>query len=153
MVNFLRYVDEGFYEGLLFHRNACTPNPDTDECDAFVIQGGGFRRDGEDIVAVDPTHDPIESETESSASNGELYTVALALRGGSTATGAVQFFINLSENDFLDESGFTVFGRVVEGTGVVDALAATDRVASPVIPGEESLPAEDIVIERIIRAD
>lgn len=153
MVNFLKYVDEGFYEGLLFHRNACTENRDTGECEPFVIQGGGFRREGEQLVAVDPTHPAIEPENETSASNGGLYTVSLALRGGSTASGAAQFFINLDENDFLDESGFTVFGRVVEGTDVVDALAATDRVPSPIIPGEVSLPAEDIVIQRILRAN
>lgn len=154
MTNFLRYVDEGFYEGLLFHRNACTENQTTGECDPFVLQGGGFRRENGDLVAVDPTHDPIPAENASSPSNGELYTVALALRGGSTASGAAQFFINLSEeNSFLDEEGFTVFGRVVEGTDVVDALAETDRVESTVIPGEISLPAEDIVIERIVRVE
>ncbi len=154
MVNFLRYVDEGFYEGLLFHRNACNENQATGECEPFVLQGGGFRRVGDDLVAVDPTHEAIAPENETSASNGELYTVALALRGGSSGSGAVQFFINLDEdNDFLDEAGFTVFGRVVEGTDVVDAIAATDRIPSTVIPGEESLPAEDIVIERILRVE
>jgi peptidyl-prolyl cis-trans isomerase B (cyclophilin B) len=154
MVNFLRYVDEGFYEGLLFHRNACIENQDTGECEPFVLQGGGFRRVGDDLVAVDPTHEAIAPENETSASNGELYTVALALRGGSSGSGAVQFFINLDEeNEFLDEEGFTVFGKVVEGVDVVDAMAATDRVPSTIIPGEESLPAEDIVIEQVVRID
>ena len=154
MVNFLRYVDEGFYEGLLFHRNACNENQATGDCEPFVLQGGGFRRVGEDLVAVDPTHEAIAPENETSASNAELYSVALALRGGSSGSGAVQFFINLDEdNGFLDEAGFTVFGRVVEGTDVVDAIAATDRIPSTVIPGEESLPAEDIVIDRIARVE
>lgn len=154
MVNFLRYVDEDFYEGLLFHRNACTENADTGECDPFVLQGGGFRREGGELVAVDPTHDTIAKENDTSSSNGELYTVALALRGGSTDSGSTQFFINLDEdNDFLDDAGFTAFGRVVEGTDVVDALAATERIESTIIPGEESLPAEDIVIEKIVRID
>lgn len=154
MVNFLRYVDEGFYEGLLFHRNACTENADTGECDPFVLQGGGFQRVGEELVAVDPTHDPIAKENDTSRSNGELYTVALALRGGSSDSGSTQFFINLDEdNDFLDDAGFTAFGRVVEGRDVVDSIAATDRVESTIIPGEESLPAEDIVIERINRVE
>ena len=154
MVNFLQYVDEGFYEGLLFHRNACTEDQITGECEPFVLQGGGFRRVGEDLVAVDPTHDAIAPENETSASNGVLYSVALALRGGSAGSGAVQFFINLDEdNEFLDESGFTAFGRVVEGTDVVDAMAATERVPSTVIPGEVSQPAEDIVIERIVRTE
>ncbi len=153
MVNFLQYVDEGFYVGLLFHRNACTENADTGECDPFVLQGGGYRRVGDELVEVDPTHDAISSENETSASNGELYTVALALRGGSTGSGAIQFFINLDENDFLDDSGFTAFGRVVEGIDVVDAIAATDRIESTILPGEESLPAEDIMIERITRVE
>lgn len=154
MVNFLRYVDEGFYEGLLFHRNACTDGDAVEECDPFVLQGGGYRREGGELVAVDATHDPIAQENETSASNGELYTVALALRGGSTSSGSTQFFINLNEdNDFLDDSGFTVFGRVVEGTDVVEELAATERIESPIIPGEISLPAEDIVIEQIVRIE
>jgi cyclophilin family peptidyl-prolyl cis-trans isomerase len=153
MVNFLQYVDEGFYEGLLFHRNACTENAATGECEPFVLQGGGFRRVGDRLEEVDPTHDAIASENETSASNGELYTVTLALRGGSTASGAIQFFINLDVNDFLDDSGFTVFGRVVEGTDGVDAIAATDRVESTIILGEVSLPAEDIVIERMSRVE
>ncbi len=154
MVNFLQYVDEGFYDGLLFHRNACTENATTGECDPFVLQGGGYRREGGELVAVEPTHDTIESENETSASNGELYSVALALRGGNVDSGSTQFFINLNEkNGFLDDSGFTVFGRVVTGTDIVDALAATDRVESPIIPGEVSLPAEDIVIERMTRVE
>ena len=154
MVNFLLYVDEGFYDGLLFHRNACTVNEETEECEPFVLQGGGYRREGEELVAVDPTRETIEAENETSASNGELYTVALALRGGNTSSGAAQFFINLDEdNSFLDDSGFTVFARVVEGTDIVDDLAATERVESTIIPGEISLPAEDIVIEQMVRME
>jgi cyclophilin family peptidyl-prolyl cis-trans isomerase len=152
MVNFLQYVDEGFYEGLLFHRNVCTDNAETGECDPFVLQGGGYRREGDELVAVDPTHDPVDQENATSASNGELYTIALALRG-TPDSGTTQFFINLDENDFLDDSGFTVFGRVVEGADVVDAMAATERIESTIIPGEVSQPAEDIVIERIARVE
>ena len=154
MVNFLRYVDEGFYDGLLFHRNACNEDQATGVCEPFVLQGGGFRRIGDELEAVDPTHEPIEKENETSRSNGELYTVALALRGDSTASGATQFFLNLDEdNEFLDDAGFTAFGKVVEGTAVVDEIAANERVESTIIPGEVSLPAEDIVIERITRTE
>ena len=119
-----------------------------------MLQGGGFRRTGTELEEVDPTHPTIEQENQSSRSNGVLYTVALALRGGNPNSGAAQFFINLDEdNDFLDEAGFTAFALVVEGRETVDALAATDRVESPIIPGEESLPAEDIVIESMARVD
>lgn len=154
MVNFLQYVDEGFYDGLLFHRNACTENPDTDECEPFVIQGGGYRRADGELVEVEPTHDPVEQENETSRSNGVLYSVALALRGGNANSGTSQFFINLDEeNAFLDDSGFTVFGLVVEGTAAIDAIAASERIESEIIPGEVSQPAEDVVIEKIERVE
>lgn len=154
MVNFLRYVDEGFYDGLLIHRNACTENEETDECEPFVVQGGGYRREDGELVEVEPTHDPVDREDETSESNGTLYGVALALQGGNTSSGTTQFYINLDdENAFLDDAGFTVFGMVVEGRDVIDAITETERVPSEIITGEVSQPAEDIVIEKMTRAD
>lgn len=154
MVNFLRYVDEGFYEGILIHRNACTENEETGECEPFVVQGGGYRRVDGEVEEVEPTHDPVDRENETSESNGVLYSVALALLGGNTDSGTSQFYINLDEeNAFLDDSGFTVFGNVVEGREVIDAIAASERVPSDIITGEVSQPAVDIVIERMSRAD
>jgi cyclophilin family peptidyl-prolyl cis-trans isomerase len=153
MVNFLLYADDGFYSGMLFHRNACTDNPDTGACDPFVLQGGGYHRVDGELVLVPPTRDTVAKENENSPSNGTLYSVALALTGGDPNSGATQFFINLStDNAFLDAQGFTVFGQVVEGADVVDAIVATPRVESSIISGEVSLPAEDVIIEQVTRA-
>ncbi len=150
--NFLLYVDDGFYVGLLFHRNVCSPNAETGECDPFVLQGGGYERVNGELTLVPATRDPVQSEADNGLSNGGLYSVALALSGGDPNSGATQFFFNLSEeNTFLDDRGFTVFGQVVEGTNVIDSIVAMETVASPIIPGEVSLPAEDVIMERVVR--
>ncbi len=154
MANFLLYTDDGFYNGLLFHRNACTDNPDTGTCDPFVLQGGGYRRVDGELEPVPPTRDPVAKENESSPGNGTLYSVALALTGGNSNSGATQFFINLSpDNSFLDAHGFTVFGQSVDGTDVVDAIVAMPRLDNPIITGELSLPAEDVIIEHVTRVE
>lgn len=149
-VNFLWHVDTGFYEGLLFHRNVCTPGIETDVCDPFVLQGGGFERVDGEIVLVEISRDPVESEADNGLTNGDLYTVSLALTGDANS-GTTQFFINLADNSFLDSSGFTVFGSVVEGIDVVDAIAAMARTDSPIVTGEVSLPAEDVIMLRVTR--
>ena len=66
-------------------------------------------------------------------------------------SGTSQFFINLADNSFLDEQEFTVFGRVIEGTEVVDGIAAMERTDSPILP-EVSLPVEDVIMESVTRA-
>lgn len=152
-VNFLLHVDDGFYAGLLFHRNACSDDPDTGECEPFVLQGGGYRRVDDEPERLETTRDPVASEADNGLSNATLYSVALALTGGDPDSGTTQFFINLADNSFLDDMSFTVFGMVVEGTDVVDAIVATETVSSPIIPGEVSLPAEDVIIESISRVD
>ncbi len=149
-VNFLWHVDTGFYEGLLFHRNVCTPGIEPDVCDPFVLQGGGFERVDGEIVRVEITRDPVDSEADNGLTNGDLYTVSLALSGDANS-GTTQFFINLADNSFLDSSGFTVFGSVVEGVDVVDAIAAMPRTDSPIVTGEVSLPAEDVIMQRVAR--
>jgi cyclophilin family peptidyl-prolyl cis-trans isomerase len=151
VANFLAYVDDGFYDGVVFHRNACTNNPDTNECDPFVLQGGGFVREDDELVPKEPTRDPIPSEADNGRSNGELYSVAMALSGGSTNSAQTQFYINLKNNDFLDAQGFTVFGLVVEGRDVVDGIVAMETTTSPIIPGEVSLPVEDVIMTRVSR--
>jgi cyclophilin family peptidyl-prolyl cis-trans isomerase len=155
--NFLLYSDDGFYDGLLFHRNSCTETADGDDeeeepdCVPFVLQGGGFERVDGELTAREPTRAPVPSEAENGLSNGEVYSVALALVDDDPQSGTTQFFINLSpENDFLDKR-FTVFGRVVEGTGVVDTIIAMERTENPLLPGETSLPVEDVVILSIRR--
>jgi len=154
MVNFLLYVDDGFYNGLLFHRNACTDNSVTGACDPFVLQGGGYRRANGALELVPPTRPPVAKESEKSPSNGTLYSVALALSGGDSNSGTTQFFVNLNANNAsLDAQGFTVFGQVVEGTDVVDAIVAKPRVESTIISGEVSLPAEDVIMEQVTRVN
>ena len=119
--NFLRYVQEGFYDGTdgqgptVIHRVKL----------GFVIQGGGLMAE----LTAKATHDPIVNE----ASNGlpnDRGTIAMA-RTSEPDSATSQFFINLTDNDFLnyvDEAspGYAVFGRVVEGLDVVDAIAAVD---------------------------
>ena len=152
MANFLLYVDDGFYDGLLFHRSACSTNAESGECEPFVLQGGGYQRVNEEVEAVAVTRDPVPSEADNGLSNGVLYSVALALNSGNPDSGTTQFFINLNpDNSFLDAQGFTVFGRVVEGIDVVDDIAAMETIASPIIPGEVSLPAQDVIMERVTR--
>jgi len=149
--NMLAYVDDGFYEGLLFHRNACSENAGTGECDPFVLQGGGYERVDGELVEREPTRARIESEAGNGLSAGEVYSISLALLGGNPNSGATQFFINLRDNSFLDAQGFTVFGRVVEGTGVVDTIVAQERTESSILSGEVSQPVEDVIIEQMSR--
>jgi len=107
--NFLQYIEEGFYDGTIFHR--VIPR--------FMIQGGGFTPDMKDKQ----THPPIVNEYRLSNVRG---TVAMAKIGGNPNSATSQFFINLSDNSRLDSQngGFTVFARVVEGMNVVDSIAA-----------------------------
>ena len=149
--NFLLYVDEGFYDGLLFHRAGCTPNPDTGDCEPFVTQGGGYKWLSGELTAVGATRAAVHSEADNGLSNAELYSVSLALLPGDPDSGTTEFFINLTDNGFLDEQGFTVFGAVVDGFDVVDVIAATETTDNPIIPGEVSLPVEDVIMERVSR--
>ncbi len=148
--NFLFYVNDGFYDGLLFHRVVCDTGLAGGECDPFVIQAGGFRRVEGDLEEDAATRDPVPSEADNGLTNGAIYSLALALSGGDADSGTTQFFINLDEdNASLDAQGFTVFGRVVVGTAVVDAIARVPTIASPILAGEASLPEEDVIIVRM----
>ncbi|REC95018.1 peptidylprolyl isomerase [Kushneria indalinina] len=109
--NFLRYVEDDFYQGTIFHR----------VIDGFMIQGGGMTVD----MATKKTRDPIALE-ESELKNTRG-TIAMA-RTGQPDSATSQFFINLVDNPALDyrnlyEPGYTVFGHVVSGMDVVDAIA------------------------------
>lgn len=148
--NFLRYVDEGFYEGILFHRYSCEPVVNTEECKPFVIQGGGFRRGEMGLEFVEPTHDPVESEADNGLSN-LLNTVAMALVGGDTASAQSQFFINLTDdNARLDDLGFTAFGRVIEGLDVLEAITKIPTTTDAV-NGLSEVPEEDVVMIKVQR--
>lgn len=157
--NFLRYVDDGFYDGLLVHRIACQSATGTEPCDPFVIQAGGFFRDADgELDRREPTRDPVASEARDELSNETVYSVAMALRSlaGTSETdpdsARTEFFVNMADNSFLDDQGFTAFARVVDGTDVLDAMVLLERVAGPIIPNEVSLPADDVIMERVRRA-
>ncbi len=155
--NFLAYVDDGFYDGLLFHRLACTDLQAGEVCEPFVLQGGGYMRVADELEMVEPTREPIASEAGDATSNGVLYSVALALSADPLTfmtdpdSGTSQFFVNLTDNSFLDEQGFTAFGLIVEGTDVLESIIAMDRTDNPILTGEVSLPVEDVIIESISR--
>ena len=134
--NFQQYVEEGFYNGTVFHR----------VIDGFMIQGGGF----EPGMKQKSTRSTIENEADNGLKN-ENGTVAMA-RTMDPHSASAQFFINVSDNHFLNHSGktqqgwgYAVFGRVVEGMDVVNRIkgVATTRKA-----GHQDVPAEDVVIEK-----
>ncbi len=113
--NFLHYVEAGYYDGTIFHR--VIPN--------FMIQGGGMTADMKNKA----TNAPIKNEADNGMKN-ERGTLAMA-RTGDPHSATAQFFINVVGNDFLNYTGktqqgwgYAVFGKVVEGMDVVDAIAA-----------------------------
>lgn len=136
--HFLKYVDEGFYAGTIFHRTI--PN--------FVIQGGGY---GPDLkLKGSPTKVPNESGNGLTNQRG---SVGLARPPG-PHDGDVQFYVNVNDNAALDPSaarwGYAVFGKVVEGMDVVDKISNVPTGARG--PFKEDAPVQTVVIERIERA-
>lgn len=132
--NFLSYVNDGFYDGTIFHR--VIPN--------FMIQGGGFTPD----FVQKETKAPIKNEATNGLKN-DRGTLAMA-RTQVVDSATSQFFINLVGNDFLNNGardyGYAVFGKVVDGMDVVDAIAAvpTDNKGM-----HGNVPTEDVVIESV----
>ena len=132
--NFVQYVQDGFYDGTLFHR--VIPN--------FMIQGGGM----EPGMNQKSTRAPIRNEAENGLKN-VTGSIAMA-RTSDPHSASSQFFINLKDNDFLDYRasnsqgwGYCVFGKVVKGMDVVEAIA---RVSTTSRRGHQDVPAEDVVI-------
>lgn len=132
--NFVEYVEAGHYDGTVFHR--VIPN--------FMIQGGGF----EPGLKQKPTNQPIQNEANNGLKNAK-YTVAMA-RTNDPHSATAQFFINVSDNDFLNHSapspqgwGYAVFGKVVEGQNVVDAIAGVQTGSAGM---HQDVPREDVVI-------
>ena len=137
--NFLAYVDAGYYDGTIFHRVI----PD------FMIQGGGFTAE----MKKKRTQPPIRNEADNGVRN-ERGTIAMA-RTQDPHSATAQFFINSKDNDFLDHKGkspqgwgYAVFGRVVEGMSVVDAISAVKTVTRG---RYRDVPDEPIVITRARR--
>lgn len=135
--NFLGYVREGFYDGTLFHRII----------DNFMIQGGGF----EPGMHQKPTRPPIQNEADNKVRNVRG-TLAMA-RTGDPNSATSQFFINISDNDFLNYTastpegwGYCVFGNVIEGMHVVDRIKG---VPTSTKIGFKDVPMTDIIIESL----
>jgi len=135
--NFLRYVDEGFYNGTVFHR----------VIEGFMIQGGGLTPD----MSKKDTHEGITNEAKNGLKNVRGSIAMARTRDPHSATS--QFFINHRNNDNLDYPscdgwGYAVFGMVTEGMDVVDAIA-NEQVT--VKEGRENVPVKNILIESITR--
>lgn len=138
--NFLQYVDSGFFNGLIFHR----------VISGFVIQGGGYQP-GPNLKT--PTFAPIALESNNGLQNWQ-YTLAMA-RTSDPNSATSQFFINLVDNHSLDynpniqgPNGYAVFGQVISGTSVVDAIG---MVATENAGGLADVPVQDVVIRSVVR--
>ena len=137
--NFLRYVDEGFYDGTIFHR----------VINSFMIQGGGFDAQ----MNKKTVHESIQNEADNRLKN-ERGTLAMA-RTGDPHSATAQFFINHVDNDFLNHKdrstrgwGYCVFGRVTKGMKTVDAIA---DVFTTTVNGMKNVPEETVMINKASR--
>lgn len=133
--NFLNYVNSGFYNGTIFHRVIKN----------FMIQGGGFTTD----MKQKETQAPIENEARNGLKN-EKYTIAMA-RTSDPHSATAQFFINVVDNDFLNPTaqgwGYAVFGKVVKGTEVVDAIK---KVRTTRKGFHDDVPFDAVVIDKAV---
>lgn len=154
--NFLKYVDKGYYDNTIFHR----------VISSFMIQGGGMTED----MREKDTDKPVVNESLVKNKNGMSNlrgTIAMA-RTNDPDSATAQFFVNVADNKFLDRgqadpAGYTVFGRVVEGMGVVDRIKAVRTGTAEfqskgrlggLVKGEmPNVPVEDVTIKSIRRAD
>ena len=134
--NFLAYAEAGHYDNTIFHR----------VIDGFMIQGGGF----EPGMKQKPCKTPIKNEADNGLKN-DAYTIAMA-RTGDPHSATAQFFINVADNDFLNFKlpsgngwGYCVFGKVVEGTEVVDKIKGVKTGNSGF---HQDVPKDDVIIER-----
>jgi cyclophilin family peptidyl-prolyl cis-trans isomerase len=135
--NFLEYADAGFYDGTIFHR----------VIPGFMVQGGGFSPD----MRQKPTRQPIKNEADNGVKNARG-TLAMA-RTSDIHSATAQFFVNLTDNTFLDHGGrdfgYAVFGRVTMGMDVVDAIA---KVKTGRKGAHGDVPVEPVVIQGVARS-
>ena len=136
VANFLKYVEDGHYSNTVFHR----------VIDGFMIQGGGF----EPGMKQKPTRAPVKNEADNKLKNA-TYTVAMA-RTSDPHSASAQFFINIADNDFLNHTaptpqgwGYCVFGRVTDGTEVVDKIKGVKTGSKGM---HQDVPLADVIIER-----
>lgn len=134
VANFLSYVQSGHYDGTIFHR----------VIDGFMVQGGGF----EPGMKQKQSNPPIENEAKNGLKNS-TYSLAMA-RTGDPHSASAQFFINTSNNSFLDYPGqdgwgYCVFGTVIEGTEIVDLIKGVKTTRTGMF---QDVPVENVVIEK-----
>ncbi|MCF6324649.1 MAG: peptidylprolyl isomerase [Gammaproteobacteria bacterium] len=136
--NFLQYVDDGYFDGTIFHR----------VIPGFMLQGGGFTTD----MAQKETRDEIKNEADNGLKN-ERGTLSMA-RTAVVDSATSQFFLNLVKNDFLDNGsrdfGYAVFAKVVDGMDVADEIS---RVQTGNSGGHQNVPLEPVVINSARRVD
>ncbi|MEO7207935.1 MAG: peptidylprolyl isomerase [Steroidobacteraceae bacterium] len=136
VANFTRYIDEGFFDGTIFHRIV----PD------FVIQGGGFMED----MTQKKTKPPVKNEADNGLKN-KRGTLSMA-RTNDINSATSQFFVNLKDNDSLDHSrgnfGYAVFAKVIEGMDVIDKIAAVETGRKR---GFDDVPVEAVTMKSVRR--
>ena len=136
VANFKQYVEQGFFDGTIFHR--IVPG--------FVIQGGGYEAD----MTQKRTEPPIKNEADNGLKN-ERGTLSMA-RTNDINSATSQFFVNLKDNEFLDHKrgnfGYAVFARVTEGMDVIDKIAAVETGRRR---GMDDVPVEGVVMTSVSR--
>ena len=141
-INFIRYAADGYYNGTIYHR----------VIHDFMIQGGGFTPDGQ--KKEEGLQPPIANEWKNGLKN-KKGTLAMARLGRQPDSATSQFFINVKDNDFLDQprdgAGYTVFGKVVEGMDTVEKIRAVSIRSGP--GGLQNFPTEPIVINKVTPLD
>ena len=134
VANFTHYIDDGFFDGTIFHR--IVPG--------FVIQGGGFTED----MTQKTTKPPIKNEADNGLKN-KRGTLSMA-RTNDINSATSQFFVNLKDNDFLDHSrgnfGYAVFAKVTDGMDVVDKIAAVETGRKR---GFDDVPVEAVTMKSV----
>jgi len=136
--NFLAYAEAGFFDGTIFHR----------VIPGFVIQGGGFTED----MNQKKTRDPITNEAKNGHKN--LRGTLSMARTNDINSATSQFFVNLKDNDFLDNKpgsfGYAVFGQVVSGMEVIDAIA---KVKTGRRGHHDDVPVEPVIVNKVTRVE
>jgi peptidyl-prolyl cis-trans isomerase A (cyclophilin A) len=137
VANFTRYIDDGFFDGTIFHR--IVPG--------FVIQGGGFTED----MTQKKTKPPVKNEADNGLKN-KRGTLSMA-RTNDINSATSQFFVNLKDNNSLDHSrgnfGYAVFAKVTEGMDVIDKIAAVETGRKR---GFDDVPVEAVTMKSVHRA-
>jgi cyclophilin family peptidyl-prolyl cis-trans isomerase len=138
VANFRKYVEDGFFDGTIFHR--IVPG--------FVIQGGGFTED----MSQKKTASPVKNEADNGLKNARG-TLSMA-RTDDVHSATSQFFVNLADNEFLDHRrgnfGYAVFARVTDGMDVIDKIAAVDTGRKR---GFDDVPVEAVIMKSVRKVE